>query len=223
MSEPNQDAKDFLAELDAEFGKKPRERQRGTRAQAKDSAALRALSNARGQLTRMDFDTFEEFEAYREMLIANEISKSIDWRPSWIPEARVTHCIRQHCDTCGNNTDFIGGEFIRFRSKRERAIILRRMEVVSDLWHYGYGGKPLPDLIEYHYQVTHRCPGCIEVERIAIEIWHGLIEPDHEQPMLPSLPRPVKPPLTGEQLKALVRRPWGERKAKSSAELDIEL
>lgn len=221
MSDQSQDVKDLLAELDAEFGKKPRERQRGTRAQQKDDAALKALSSARGQLTRMDFDTFDEFEAYREMLIANEISKNMDWRPSWIPEARVTHCTRQHCDTCGNNVDFIGGEFIRFRSKRERAIILRRMEVVSDLWHYGYGGKPLPDLVERHYQVVHRCPGCIEVEQIAVEIWQGLIEPEVEQPTLPSVPRPAKPALTGEQLRALIHKPFG--KEQSSSDLNINL
>ena len=225
MSEPSQDTKDLLAELDAEFGKKPRERQRSRGAQVKDEDVVKRLSSAEFQLTRMDFDSFEEWEAYREMLIANQLSKNMDWRPSWIPECRITHVVRQHCETCGNNVDFIGGEFIRFKSKRERAVITRRAEVVSDLWHYGYGGKPLEDVIEYHYQVVHRCPGCILVEQVALEIWDGLVEQHPQQAEIPEVkaaPKAPGVPTTGQALKDLIHRPFGEKKVSGNV-LDIKL
>jgi len=213
----------LLSSLDAEFGKKPKEK-RALGAASKDKGALDALSSARGQLTRMDSESFSEWELRREMLLANEISKHMDLKPSWIPEAKVIFCIRQHCETCGNTVEFIGGEFIRFRSKRERAVITRRAEVCTDLWHYGYAGRPLPEQVDHYYQVVNRCPGCIKVEQIAIEIWDGLIEPEHQLELPTTIKETSKPePMTGEQLRAFVQREEFGKKRRVSVTLDIDL
>lgn len=198
----------LLSDLNATFGKRP-SRTRGVSARKKDASVLGALSSAKGQLTRIDMST-EEFELHREMLLANELSKHMDLRPSWIPEARLTFVIRQHCDTCGENVDFIGGEYVRFRSKRERAVITRRAEVCTDLLHYGYAGVLLPDLVEKHYQVVARCPGCILVEEKALEIWNAATQQEEQLEL--DLDRPkAASPLRPNQLKSLVEHEFGEK------------
>lgn len=225
MTTPDDSVDDLIASLDASFGKQARAgRSRSTRAEKKDATALQQLASARGQLTRMDMSA-EAFETHREMLLANELSKTMDLMPSWIPDARITYCIRQHCDTCGNNVDFIGGEYVRFQSRRQRATIIRRAEVCSDLMHYGFAGIELEDIVEKHYQTVARCPGCIEVEEQALEIWMTATTPQAEQAELPAVPEKPYVPLTGNQLQALVERPFGEKfkKPKPKEDLEIEL
>jgi hypothetical protein len=170
MSNSEKETLNLLAELDAEFGKKPKDRKGGGGARSPRDFA----SDAKSQLERAQFTSFSDWELHLQMLEANAYAKQIDWRPSWIPEARLTYVIQQHCDCCGDNVKFIGGEYIRFRSKRDRATIIRRAEVVPNLWHYGWDGEPLPDLIDEMYQTVPRCPGCIEVERRAVEIWEAV-------------------------------------------------
>jgi len=168
----DKEALDLLASLDAEFGKKPK----GERGKGRASSVNKAPpgSSAKDQVDRLNYDDFESWERHREMLLANEYSKALDWRPSWIPEARLTYVIRQHCATCGNCVSFIGGEYVRFRSKRDRAVITRRAEVCSNLIHYGWGGVQLEDLVDEIDQDVERCPGCIKVEQKALELWDAI-------------------------------------------------
>jgi len=203
--------KDLLAELDAEFGKQPRQ------ARAKTD-----MYSAKAQLERMQFTNYYDWEQHKLQIEANEYAAAADWRPSWIPEARLTYCIRQYCETCGGRSDFIGGEYIRFRSKQSRATIVRRAEVCTDLWHRGLSdGDPLPDLVDHFTQHVARCPGCIMVEQQALDLWILATQPNPQRPLLAEdQPKPQKPTTTAE-LRALMR-PMGEKYIKPKRD-DLEI
>lgn len=149
---PDQEIQDLLAELDADFGKKAKVRE------AAHKGLNRAFHEANPQ-TRLNGGKGPE-----------------DISASWIPIARVTHVTTQHCECCGDKVSFIGGEFIRFKSTRQRADILRRSEVCTDLFHFGATDLELEDRIETHTQLVHRCAGCIQVEKQALEIWDAAVK-----------------------------------------------
>lgn len=143
---------DFLAELDADFGKKKR-----------------------GAIDAPHKKLNQQFHANNPQIgkAGGKSPEQID--ASWKPEARITYVITQHCKCCGDKVSFIGGEYIRFRSQRQHATIIRRAEACTDLWHYGWGEEPqeVPDLVDEIHQEVARCPGCIKVEQQALEIWEA--------------------------------------------------
>lgn len=96
---------------------------------------------------------------------------------AWQPVALVTHIVTQHCRTCGNGTQHIGGEFVKFQGiQRFQGTILRRAENCPDLFLYRSIEEPLEEVFEEHFQTVARCPGCIAVEAKAVEIWDTFLE-----------------------------------------------
>lgn len=88
----------------------------------------------------------------------------------WRPEAKVTHVVKQHCRTCGDFVDFIGGEYIRFRSiMKFGGVIERRTETCNGLWLFAQE-EALEERYEQHTQEVEKCVGCIKVEEQAVEI-----------------------------------------------------
>lgn len=199
----NKEVADFLAELDAEFGKKPK-----TRASTGETDSVRkALNRAfheqhpqlgqgpRGQLERMKFESYYDWEMHRQALLDRQVEAlQIAGVPElqWLPEARVTYLINQTCACCKQTVQFTGCEYIRFRGRRRnfRTIdgedrwtwptLLRRVgEVDGNLVLFGLpGGDPLPDLIEEHDETVPRCPGCIKLELAALDLWIIATQPN---------------------------------------------
>ena len=165
----------LLADLDAEFGKKPRAKKPQPSTPTKDLKSW--ASSAAAQLARTRFSGQAEWRQFAEMMEANEQSKRMDWSPIWTPEARVTFITVQHCKCCCRSVEFIGGEYVRFKSSRQQATITRRAEVCTDLWHYR---RDLPDLIEELHQEVGRCPQCIKDEKQIDEIWDSIIEKEQQ-------------------------------------------
>lgn len=156
---------DFLAELNEEFGKKKK----------KPEAPHKALNKA--------------FHQQHPGVEKTAGKSPEDPMFHWVPQARVTYVITQHCRCCGDKVSFIGGEYIRFLSKKQHAVITRRADQCADLWCYGWGEEPgeVPDLVDEIHQEVSRCPGCIKVEQMALEIWEQAkkqVTPDPEQPTL---------------------------------------
>jgi hypothetical protein len=187
----SKETQDLLAELDAEFGKSAK---RGKGAdkrsyfnQAKHQGVQtteKPPGNAREQVERLQFPNFSDWQAHIEMRAANEWAAGMDWRPSWIPDARITYVVVQRCDCCADSVSFIGGEYVRFQSKRIRGSIIRRAEVCTDLFHYALqGSNPLEDIIEELHQSVARCPGCIRVEQKALELWDAMVQKQPQQEM----------------------------------------
>ena len=166
------DAEKLLAELDAEFGKKPKGKRLtfGT----KDKGTTKAWGDTTAaQLARMSFTNQADWFTYREMMEANEQSKRMNWSPTWQPEARLIFVTIQHCRSCSRSVEFIGGEYVRFRSERQRATITRRAEVCSDIFHFN---REIPELVEEIHQEVGRCPECLRDEQRIDEIWNQIIE-----------------------------------------------
>lgn len=174
MSTPSKETLDFLAEIGSEFGKKK---------EPKGKPQPKRSMYARGQVASLGDSTSQ--------MIADSIAiaKRMDWRgPNWTPVARITWVVNQQCRCCGHTVRFIQGEYVRFNSQRERATIIRRAEVCSDLIHFAFGevGKDLPDLIEEQVQTVARCVQCISEERQVEELWDFIATPQQaaldEQP-----------------------------------------
>jgi hypothetical protein len=149
---------DFLAELDADFGKKKKETDTAASRNKAWHSANQPLEKALGK--------------------APESDGSGQWKPT----ARVTYVIRQLCRCCNNTTEFIGGEYVMFESKRQHAKVLRGAQHCPNLFLYDEDDNDLPDLIEEFNQEVSRCPGCIAVERQAIEIWESALKQEVKQP-----------------------------------------
>lgn len=168
------DLNDFLKELDADFGKKGRKYKQG------NSARLQSPRGPRDP-SEINYASFARRQLAQYLTEGQPLevgTKAYEPKPNWIPVARVTYICRQRCTCCGNTSEFIGGEYIRFTSTRSHAVITRRAEVCPDLWHYlPDSGDPLPDLVDEFDQTVARCPGCIAVERMAADIWAAATQP----------------------------------------------
>ena len=171
---------DLIGSLDAEFGKKKR-------------GAIRAEPKRPAGKASPDEQRYHSYaKAQLEFLRGDPNAREIapgEIGATWIPEARLTYVITQHCRGCGDKVTFIGGEYIRFRGRgitfrdlsgierTTRPSIIRRAEVCPDLWHFNpANGEPLPDLVDYHSQEVARCAGCIQLEEKALEIWNAAVE-----------------------------------------------
>ena len=150
----------FMAELDSEFGKK---KKRGPTENEIARGLNKSWHAANPQIARTGGKAPEKVNP----------EDSTHWRPV----AKVTHVIRQGCRCCNGWTDFIGGEYVRFVSVMPfGGEILRRAENCTNLFLYHSIEEPLEDIIEWHSQTVARCPGCIQVEQQAVEIWEAALE-----------------------------------------------
>jgi hypothetical protein len=179
MSEISAD--DLFASLQEEFGKKKKERKAAT--------PKAAVVHGRGEVNKttgevvdklsgMSFPNVADWRMYQLMQEANHIAKGPDYGSTWIPEARVTWIARQHCFCCGSYADYIKGEYVRFRSQRAHATVLRRTETCVDIWHFG---TDTPEEFVHHDEDVQRCPGCIKVEQKASEIWNAAVKKATEE------------------------------------------
>lgn len=111
----SEEVDDFLAELDAEFGKKPKLKR------GKDVADLnRAFHEQNPILERIAGGRLEaepagsySWDNHLSWLRHGEASGMAP--PRWIPEARVTWIVHQHCAVCHETSWYTGNEYVRFR------------------------------------------------------------------------------------------------------------
>lgn len=152
---PNKEVLDFLATLDADFGKK------------KKSEADKDNARSRNKAFHQQNPQLDS---------ASGKAPELDQSGNWQAIARVTYVIRQNCLCCNNTVEFIGGEYIQWKSKKQHATILRDAAHSAGLFLYDEIGEPIPDLIDEMKQSVSRCPGCIAVERQALQIWNQALE-----------------------------------------------
>lgn len=227
---------DLFAELNAEFGKKDktpgqRKAEYDEAERARKADRIRLLHEAKKKLADGTFKNVADYQLFKHMVESADIAKQMDWRPSWIPQARVTYCVKQHCDRCLNTVSFIGGEFIRFRAREGKAVIVKRADWFPELFLTGWWNeKELPDLVEEQYQVVHRCPACINLERTVDTLWAGVGKPEGETVSIaldaPQQPKPLQAiaQLSGQQLKQMIGREFGVKfKPTKSDEIEIEI
>lgn len=161
-----QSVDDLLADLNATFGKKPKGRGKDAPHKALNKAwheANQPIGKAKGKAP--------------ERLNPEDST-------AWRPVARITHICIQECATCADCIEFIGGEFIKFRSTLPfGGEILRRAEVCSTLFLFTSLKEPLEDVLEYHYQKVGRCSGCIRVEQQAKELWEEQLLAERKEAM----------------------------------------
>ena len=203
MSEPraNKEVEDLLASLDAEFGKKVKSKGRSDREVVRSLNAQfheqnpQYTSSPRGQLEKMKFESYYDWEMHRQELLRGTLEFAQQAgvpELQWLPEARVTFIINQLCGCCKSTVQFVGNEYIRFRGRRRKyrtldgveketyPTMLRRVgEVDANLVAFGLpSGDPLPDFVDELDETVPRCPGCIQVERQALDIWIRATQPD---------------------------------------------
>lgn len=113
----------LLADLDAEFGKKPKQ-QRGPTVKELNTAFHQRnpqVSGAKGQLDRLRFENYYDWEMHRQALLQKNLEYMQDAGVAelqWLPEAQITYIINQTCACCKQVTQFTGSEYIRFRGRR---------------------------------------------------------------------------------------------------------
>lgn len=189
MTTPQQEVDSLLAELDSEFGKRKKHEPSArdlNRAwhQANTPLTKGAKSFARTQLERAEFRNYYDWETHRVRVLEEHGAQVLD-DLEWWPEAQVTYVVRQRCGTCNSCTEFVGNEFIRFRGRRRRFLVLggetrdmsptvlrRVADCDPDLIAFGLAdGTPLQDLIEEIDETVRRCAGCVMVEQRALQLW----------------------------------------------------
>lgn len=161
---PDQETMDFLAELNADFGKK----KKGALEPA-HKALNRSWHQANAPLAKSSGKSPEKLNPEDSL--------------AWQPIANVTHVVIQECACCSDVTEFIGGEYVKFKSTRPfGGEILRSSAHCPNLFLVHEILNPLEDIIEWHYQKVARCSGCIRVDQAAqAVIWDQKLEEERKQ------------------------------------------
>lgn len=191
---------DFLAELDAEFGKKKRGRPSKEPEHKELNRRFHLLNPgapqfAKQQLEQMKFENYYDWEMHRLAEREQQVDKlqqAGEPTLQWLPEAQISYVVHQTCACCKETTTFVGNEYIRFRGRRRKyrdiegrehetypTMLKRVSEVDGNLLAYGLpNGDPLPDFIEEMNETVRRCYGCIQLERAALDVWVRATQPD---------------------------------------------
>lgn len=196
----------FLAELDAEFGKKPKAKKAEAPHKALNAAfhaANPTISFAKGQIDSLKFENYYDWALHKERLADIERAQA-EGVPElqWLPEALVTYVINQTCACCKTVTQFVGQEYVRFRGRRrwfkdirgERHETYPTMlkpvaKVDGNLLAFGMpGGEPLPDEVEELSETVRRCAGCINLERAALDLWVKTTQPNPQGELIIDIP-----------------------------------
>ena len=143
---------DFLAQLDAEFGKKKK--------QAPNKQPFKQPGDSAGK-------------------IANSIAHSESFKETWKAEAREIWIMYQHCICCQRVTEHIAGEYVRYRSKRKHATLTRRDSFNSQ--EYLQNPGLVREVIHLEQDVS-TCAACIHEEQRFDEIWNSIQAQPVEQP-----------------------------------------
>jgi len=150
---PNQEISALLASLNAEFGK--------GKGKTKREPTDIEIAQARNK----------DFHAKNKPLDSSAVTARANPEDSslWRPVAKVTYVHVQECACCSNTTDYTGSEYIKFQSVfgMNGGTILRKATHCPSLFLIDDLEKPLEDLIEWHFEMVARCPGCIKVEQQA--------------------------------------------------------
>jgi len=157
---PDQETMDFLAELNEDFGKKKKD--------TSHRPLNKAWHQANPQIGKGTGKSPERLNPEDSL--------------AWQPIANVTHVVIQECACCSDVTEFIGGEYVKFKSTRPfGGFILRSAAHCPNLFLVHEIIKPLEDLIEWHYQKVARCSGCIRVDQAAqAAIWDQQLEEERK-------------------------------------------
>ena len=202
MSEANsKPVDDLLAELDAEFGKKARRPAKGEAPHKAINKAFHAanpqLDLASGKIDTADAGVYsrEQHALWLAMSVADRRQLGMP-APRWLPEARVTWVVHQHCAVCQETTWYTGNEYIRFRrnhsldfrlingeSVRLSPTVLRRIgDCDPELVALGPAdGAILADELHEVHETVLRCPACFHLEKHCSDMWNALIEKPKQQ------------------------------------------
>lgn len=205
-AQANLEVGNLLAELDADFGKKPKGKFAAAPHKALNTAFHAAnpkLNSAKGQLARLEFDNYYDWEMHKQRLMDIERAQA-EGVPElqWLPEAHVTYVVHQECATCKTITTFVGNEYIRFRGRRRwyrdlsgkqhetYPTMLKQVgKVDGNLLAFGMpGGDPIPDEVEEMNETVSRCVGCIQVERKALDLWIQATQPNPQGELVIDIP-----------------------------------
>jgi hypothetical protein len=248
MTTPDKSVDAFLEELNQEFGKKPKASEVNAEAKKRNREwhernqplGKGAASFARAQLEKKAFENYYDWDQHRILTLEASASEELDATLpdlEWYPEAQVTYIVRQLCACCNNTVEFIGSQYIRFRGRLRKfhvlggevrsmhPTVLQRIDRVDpNLLAFGLpDGNPLPDLIEELNETVQRCPGCINVERMALDLWVKAVQPDVQGDLLAE-PSAERERLSSGQLRAFVQHAFGERFRKpANTEIDIDI
>lgn len=157
------EALDLLASIDAEFGKKKKEK-KGI-APADGGRLVRFKGRMVEQIAK---GSYRNDSSDDPAVGANEIAHSVAFLVEWRAEARETWVKTQICECCNSTTRFIAGEYVRFRNAKSHATIQRRSEIWTDLWHFGV---ELPRTVVKHTETVQTCPDCMELEDRVEQLW----------------------------------------------------
>lgn len=195
----------LLADLDMEFGKKPRARKEPDHKPLNKAwhEANPQVRFARTQLDSLKFECYYDWQMHKQALHRLEEAQA-EGVPElqWIPDAQVTYVIHQECACCKQITTSIGREYIRFRGRRRNyrtidgkdrwtypTMLKPVAEVDGNLLAYGLpAGGPLPDLVDEINETVRRCAGCIMVEQRALDLWTVATQPDPQGELLIDIP-----------------------------------
>lgn len=132
---------DLLAELDAEFGKKPKK-------QKVDPSKQTLLQrNSTGTISDLIADS-------------NETAKAWQDTPGFEPVKRVTFIVNQTCSCCLSRVSYIGNEFTEFYNTRLKARVKAAEPVFVDSL-----GFDLPREVEEYETQVGQCASCVRLSR----------------------------------------------------------
>lgn len=134
----------LLAELDAEFGKKPK----GAK---KDS--VRELNRTFNQ--RNSTGGFNDLAQ-----AANAMSRSWAQIPGYRATRRITWIINEHCDNCISTVSYVGNTFVEFYNRRLKATVQSAEAITHD-----ERGQELPVAIEESHHSVELCAACLRLSR----------------------------------------------------------
>lgn len=149
--------KALLAELDAEFGKKPKAKARA------DGAKIAGTSTTQRNSTGGLSDFLQD---------SNAIARGFVGKAGWEPVARVTYIIHEKCRCCDGSVSYVGNEFTRFRNERQRAYVLSPELVMHD--SLGFELEFTTD--EWSHEVD-RCARCLKADKLATALAEELDRP----------------------------------------------
>jgi hypothetical protein len=160
----------LILSLNAEFGRKPREKK-------SQNEIVRDLNKA----------SYTNTLDHRS---SNAIARDPRFTDSWKPEAREIWTTKQRCSCCLKETEFVSGEYTRFRNSRLHVTVQRRQDFVEDGFRFN---SSLPQEVILIVQDVARCPSCIRSEQLLddlLSITQAVLEkklPQSEQLIIPGL------------------------------------
>jgi len=191
---------DFLGELDAEFGKKAHRVARGksvadlNKAFHEQNPTLERVAGGPLPIAPEGDYSWEDHAHWLQLGEESGLNP-----PKWLPEARVTWIVHQHCAVCQETNWYTGNEYVRLRRNyqhsyktltgatvRASASIMKRIgDCDPQLIAYGLpDGRALPEELHEESETVLRCPACFHLERACADLWNAAVMPTQQQELL---------------------------------------